>query len=77
MYDLKEGTFEIAVSYDGFKDRTVKKFRNEIEFVNWLSKQSDFSLGGFDQNEKDLYEESAYFRGNQRITRQDLEEYLK
>jgi len=77
LHNKTSGTFQISSSDEGHVDAIIKDFANEREFVEWLAKQSDYSLGGFDKNDKDLYSDNNFIRGNQRVTRQVLEEYLQ
>lgn len=73
-----DGKYGFGITYDGYADsiencRVVKP--NKEAFVEWLSKKSDFQLGGFDPQD-DLYEASSFDRGNQRFYISDIKELV-
>jgi hypothetical protein len=75
-FEYKENSFNFVKVDEGVYTTIVKKLNNEEEFIEWLSKQSDFTLGGFDKD-SDLFEEDEFYRGNQRIDKKLLNKILE
>ncbi|EFC46575.1 predicted protein [Naegleria gruberi] len=67
--------YVLAYCNDGCDFDPIEKFASEEAFVEFLAKQSDFTLSGADKNSK-LYEESTFARNNQRINRACLASLL-
>ena len=75
IYDEKTGNFGICYVNDGYTDTPILSFKGTDEFVSWFSKQSDFTLGGFEEG-NELYEKELFTRGNQRISKESLQTFL-
>jgi hypothetical protein len=41
---FNSGKFLLASVYDGSLETVIKEFSSEMEFIQWLSNQSDYSL---------------------------------
>lgn len=65
--ELRDGVYCYGEVYDGGLD-PILRFAHSEGFIDWLSKQSDASLGR-------LEEGNPWYWGNQTITRERLEEF--
>ena len=66
-YEADSGAFYISASLDGLPEGApLISFTDETAFVDWLARQSDLSLSGYQQ--PNMFQNDAY-AGNQRITR--------
>jgi hypothetical protein len=65
--ELRDGTYCYGEVYDGGLDPMLR-FENSAGFIDWLSKQSDASLGRLD-------EVNSWYWGNQTLTRERLESF--
>ena len=63
---------------DGFpkEGSILNSWGTKSGFVNWLKDQSDHSLSGADEKEKEIYTNNPFTLNNQRITRKRLKRYL-
>lgn len=70
-------TFGIAYVWDGMpsRDGNIISFRNDREAIDFLAKQSDYSMSGYDKSSP-LKEGSEFKLNNQRLTRRMLENFL-
>eukprot|EP01080_Neovahlkampfia_damariscottae_P009294 gene9294-1382_t len=77
VYDEKSDDFSVSYVNDGYIEKeSIVKINGTDQFVDWLSKQSDFTFSGHDER-SELYEESNWTKDNQRITRKKLIDFLK
>ncbi len=56
--------------------KVIRAFENTGEFVAWLGRQSDFSLSGIDESEREFHSSEPFNVNNQRITRARLRDYV-
>ena len=56
---------------------TLEKFNSSEEFINFLARQSDYSLAGADCKEHVFFTESAFELNNQRLTANRLQDFAK
>lgn len=61
---------------DGWGRSTLAAWTDLDAFVEFWARQSDFSCGGWDPAEPLFHAADEWARGNQRITRERLLEYL-
>lgn len=73
------GNLQIGKTYDGCVTSSTKKWRDDemSTFIEWLAKQSDYSLSGHDESSKEFFEPETFYRGNQRINLNRLSEFLR
>ena len=69
-----DGLYKIICVHDGLVEYsdTVVEFQGQAEFISFLSRQSDWSLSGADDSEKELYTENMFELNNQRLTKKGL-----
>jgi hypothetical protein len=77
-----KGNLVIGGTNDGYFEYNTSfikqwKVDEKEEFIEWLSKQSDYSLSGWDENSEGFHETDMFYRNNQRITRERLEDFVK
>lgn len=73
------GSISMVEVYDGFADEgtVLRSWDSQSDFADWLSKQSDYSLSGADNNDVVLYTTDSFFRNNQRLTLKRMLEYIE
>jgi hypothetical protein len=81
-YDLEDNhpVYSLCTVNDGFWTKDILgMWGSKEDFVSFWSRQSDWSCSGFDETTFLFFEkeESLAARGNQRITRDRLQRYLK
>ena len=69
------GSYHFTSGNDGYYDTKLKSFENREKFVQWLSAKNDYKMAGYDKDD-DLYEKDECWRGNQRINKQLLQEFI-
>ena len=64
--------------YDGYahEGSVLKKWDIKTEFIDWLAVQSDYSLSGSEQSERELHTINKWRLNNQRLTRARFLDYL-
>ena len=62
--------------WDGIPMENILSFESKIKFVEWLGSKNDFNMSGSDPDDKELYEKDDFYRGNQRIYKQNLHDFL-
>lgn len=76
VYEKGKTEYSIGYVHDGVFAEALKTFSSEGAFVEWLARQSDYSLCGASSDADHLPQESAEFGfNNQRLTRAKLEAY--
>ena len=76
-FEFNNGKFNFCRVYDGFFEKELIIFDNKDIFIEWLASKNDLNMSGDDPNDSDLYEEDKFYRGNQRICRYHLEDFIK
>ena len=71
----QNGKFGIASVYDGETMFEESKLMSKEDFVDWLSKKSEYQLQGFDEKD-DLFENSTFYRGNQHFGVKDIKAFV-
>ena len=71
-----DGNYQLVSVYDGVAC-TLEKFNSSKEFINFLARQSDYSLAGADSKEHVFFTESAFKLNNQRLTANRLQDFAK
>lgn len=76
---FQDRQFRLVVVHDGYatEEPVLKEWKDAVAFVDWLSKQSDFSLSGADPQQKELFTTDCFSLNNQRLTRKRLKDYVK
>ena len=74
--DFKDGKFRLLSVHDGLIEHSdvVHEWDSEKGFIEFLARQSDWSLSGADIDEEILYTDDDFFLNNQRITKATLKE---
>ena len=63
--EYREGTFLYGELWDGYMTEPISQWSSKENFIEWLARQSDASLGRLDATE-------PFYWGNQTITRERL-----
>jgi len=73
-YDAETGEFLLSSVIDGHLFSTLLSWPNELDFINFLAAQSDYSLCGADPALPQIYSDQHFFHCNQTLTRSFLEQ---
>lgn len=77
IYEKGKQEYSIGYVHDGMFSEALKTFSSEGAFVEWLARQSDYSLCGASSDADHLPQERTEFGfNNQRLTRAKLEAYV-
>lgn len=69
-----DGTsYRLFTSSDGAVDKVVGTWKNYEDFVQFFSRQSDYSMSGADEKEPLFYTEDSFLLNNQTLTKTALE----
>ena len=77
-HDNSLKVFNLQVVIDGhFSGRKLGYWEKKEDFVKFWARQSDYSCSGYDAYTSSIfYEHEQFIRGNQRIDKKRLEDYL-
>ena len=73
---FSDGNYQLVSVYDGVSS-ALEKFNSSKEFINFLARQSDYSLAGADCKEHVFFTESAFELNNQRLTTNRLQNFTR
>ena len=71
--DHDGNSYRLFTSVNGAVDTVVGTWKNYDEFVDFFSRQSDFSMSGADEKEPLFYTEDSFLLNNQTLTKAALE----
>ena len=71
--DHDGNSYRLFTSVNGAVDTVVGTWKNYDEFVEFFSRQSDFSMSGADEKEPLFYTEDSFLLNNQTLTKAVLE----
>jgi hypothetical protein len=67
--------------WDGilFPQQSIMKWsvQEKVQFIHWLSQQSDFSLSGEDKAAMGLYTDDKWAQGNQRLSHARIARFMR
>ena len=73
----KDEKFHFCKVWDGYPTDDILTFDNKDIFIEWLASKNDLQMDGSEESDPDLYEEDKFYRGNQRVGRGHIEEFIK
>lgn len=75
---FQAGRFRLVEVHDGYArdGRTLMSWDDQDSFIDWLARQTDFSLSGADPSKPELHTSDPFKLNNQRLTREQLLTYL-
>ncbi|GIQ79964.1 hypothetical protein KIPB_000679 [Kipferlia bialata] len=73
----KQGSYELMEVYDGYPSDTIETWHSKRAFVSFFADQSDLSCSGADQKGPKCFSGGSWYVGNQRLTRERFEEFIK
>ena len=75
--DESRKVFNLQVVIDGhFSGQKVGYWERKEDFIKFWARQSDYSCSGYDKYTRLFYEHEEFIRGNQRINKNRLQEYV-
>ena len=76
-FDFENGKFNFGRVWDGKMSENLFSFDQKEKFIEWISLKNDFKMSGYDLEDNELFENDTVFRGNQRIYKETIEEFIK
>ena len=76
-FNFENGKFSFGRVWDGKISENLLTFDKKERFIEWLSLKNDFKMSGYDLEDTELFENETFYRGNQRIYKETLEEFIK
>ena len=77
--DYINGKYTLLEIHDGNPDwsEVIAEWETKTDFVNFLSRQSDWSLSGANKDEALFYTDNLFLLNNQRLTKEILKKYVR